>query len=179
MASDSCHLWFFARQKITYRVFTGTSLVTGYSTTRRWYIWTGMAGWMQWVSLVGRVYLSRSSPNSSFLTAMKSTSVIGTHIFSNPTTSPHLSSMQATPPITSQMIMCPTWSLRDITAYQKWDGRHSMEPSSLLLPTWILFLWICVIHFNKNHPLSSLLPLKKRSSFPLPHLITTPMPKHV
>ena len=112
MASASCYLWFFIRQKITPRIFTGTSPVTGYSTTRRRDIWTGMAGWRQWVSSVGPVELSRSTPRSSYLAAMTATSMKGPHIFSDPTTSPHLSSRQATPPTTRQMITGPIWSWR-------------------------------------------------------------------
>ena len=89
--------------------------------------------------------------------------MIGPHIFCYPTTSTHLSWRQVTPPMTSQMIMGPTACWRDITAYQKRNGRDSMEPWSLLLPTWTLFLWRCGIHFNNNQPVSSLMPFKNEA----------------
>ena len=168
MASASCHLWLLTRQKITPKIFTGTSPVTGYSTTLCWYIWTGMAGWRQWVSSVGPVEIAISTPRSYYLTAMTATWMIGPHILSDTTTSPHLSSRQATPTATSQIITVPTWSWRDITAYQKWNGRDIMEPPNLLLPTYIMLLWICGIRFNKNQPLSSLMPLKRKSPAPCP-----------
>ena len=116
VASYSWHLWLFTKQKITPRIFTGTSPVTGYYTTRRWDIWTGMPGWRQRVSSVVTMELAILHPRSSSLMAITATSMKGPHIFSDPTTSPHLSSRQATPPTTSQVIMGPTWSWIDIKA---------------------------------------------------------------
>ena len=153
MNSASCHLWLFTRQQITPRIFAGTSPVAGYYTTHHRDIWTGMAGWRQWFSSVGPVGLSRSIHRSSYLMSMTSTSMISPHIFSDPTTSLHLFSRPETPPTTNPMIMGPTSSWRDITAYQNWNGRNSMEPWNLLLSTCILFLWIYGIHFNNNQPL--------------------------
>ena len=142
-------------------IFTRTSLVTGYSTVLRRDMWTGMAGWSQWVSSIGPVDLARCTPSSSSFTAMTATSMIGPEILCNPTTSSHISSRQATPPMTSQMIMGPTACWRDITAYQEINGRDSMEPWYLLLPAGILFLCRCGAYFNNNQPVSSLMPLKK------------------
>ena len=81
MNSASYHLWLFTRQQITTNIFTGTFPVTDYSTTRRWDVWRGMAGWRQQVSSVGTVGLARSTHRSSSLTAMTATLMIGfTHI---------------------------------------------------------------------------------------------------
>ena len=179
MASDSWHLWLFTRQKIKPRIFTGTSSVTGWYTTRRQDIWTGMDGWRQQVYSVEPLEIARSTPRYSSLISMPTNLIIGKHILYDPTTYPHLYSIQETPPMTSQMINGPTWSWIDITAYQKWNGIDRMEPPNLLLSTWIMFLWRCGISFNRNQPLSLLTTLKKWISCPLPHLITTPTPNHV
>ena len=127
-----------------------------------------MAGWRQWVSSVGPVELASSIHRSYSFTAMSSTSMIAPHIFSDTTTSTHLSLRPVNTPTTRQMIVGPTSSWRDITAYQHWNGRESMEPWNLLLTTWIMFLWRCGIFFNKNQPLSSFTPLKSQAPAPLP-----------
>ena len=67
MAGASCHLWLFTKKKITPRIFTETSPVTGYSTTRRWVIWTGMNGWMKAISLFSRTCVaSKINPHVLF-----------------------------------------------------------------------------------------------------------------
>ena len=123
-----------------------------------WYIWIGVYGWSQWVSSVVTVYPVSSIHRSYSLTAMTATLMIGPHIFSDTTTSPHLSSRPETPPMTSQIIMVTTSIWRYITEYKNWNVIDIMDPWNLLLPKWIMFLWRCGICFNNNPPLSSLTP---------------------